>query len=140
TSTTSESRPSRGDRRITSSGGGRSGRQDLPVMRAIHLVIAAAVGVWTSLSGTGSAGAVCSVFDRHPCTPTVCSVFQRRPCVPEFLPPIGQDLRLTIETAGETPADNPQARESEDGPTPGSERKVDTIRQLFATLRSCWFP
>jgi hypothetical protein len=42
------------------------------------------------------AGAVCSVFDN--CAPTVCSVYQRRPCIPQFDPPIGKDLRRTIES------------------------------------------
>ncbi len=38
----------------------------------------------------------CSIS--HPCTPTFCSVFDHNPCVPEVQYPIGQDLRLTVES------------------------------------------
>jgi hypothetical protein len=83
------------------------------------------------------AGAVCSVFARHPCAPTVCSVFQRRPCVPEIEYPIGQDLRLTIESTRRDPAD---AVTAQDGSGEGSEHKLNTISDTFAALRGCWVP
>ncbi len=67
------------------------------------------VGSATLLPPTSPASAVCSVFDKHPCTPTVCSVFRRGPCIPEIDYPIGQDLRLTIETAAVTRIPNAQA-------------------------------
>jgi hypothetical protein len=73
------------------------------------------------------ARATCSVFDRHPCTPTVCSVFRRRPCAPEFDPPIGQDLRLTI-------------RSDEYDEHAQRVDTVGTIGDLFAALRACWTP
>jgi hypothetical protein len=75
------------------------------------------------------AHAQCSVFDRHPCVPSVCSVFQRGPCFPEFEPPIGQDLRLTIESRN---------AEGEGGHKP--EHDLNTLRELFAALRACWVP
>ena len=76
------------------------------------------------------AGAVCSVFDKHPCLPTVCSVFRHRPCIPETQYPLGQDLRLTIETvAAAESASQTQGRNS-DGATPEA-RKLDTIAQLI---------
>jgi hypothetical protein len=70
----------------------------------------------------------CSVFDERPCVPSFCSVFDFEPCFPEFDPPIGQDLRLTIDT-----------RDSDHWPqSPAGE--LDSIRELFAALRGCWGP
>jgi hypothetical protein len=51
------------------------------------------------------------------------------PCVPEFLPPIGQDLRLTIGS-----------RNAQHGERPSPDRPLDSIRDLFAALRACWEP
>src|SRR5262249_37089094 len=88
--------------------------------------------------------AACSVFDRHPCKPTVCSVFRHRPCTPEFEPPIGQDLRLPIETnhGAQTKAQadgaDPGGDQSQDGDK--SEHKLNTIREVFDALRGCWVP
>jgi hypothetical protein len=107
------------------------------------------------------AQAQCSVFDRRPCNPTGCSVFQRRPCLPQFPSPIGEDLRLTIETV---PADKPNRPERPDKPeTPAvvgqagddskdshdgdaqkeqkeKEQKLNTILQMYDALRACWVP
>src|SRR5437764_8410513 len=110
-------------------------------MRAVHLLIAVAAGALANIGGMNSAGAVCSVFDRHPCAPTVCSVFQRYPCIPEILPPIGQDLRLTIESSAAAPAPGEVATIAQahhDGEPERPEQKVDTIRELFDLLRWCW--
>ena len=43
----------------------------------------------------------CSVFSGHPCNPSFCSVFHHGPCFPYYLPPLGQDLRLTIVSTDE---------------------------------------
>jgi hypothetical protein len=103
----------------------------------------------------GSPANACSVFDRHPCVPTgptVCSVFHRGSCLPDILPPIGEDLRLTIETppeagtppAAPTPAPGPgevaTTAQAHEGEPDRPEQKVDTIRGLFDLLRSCWVP
>jgi hypothetical protein len=104
----------------------------------VPFVIAAAAGALGTMTVTNPAHAVCSVFGHHPCTPTVCSVFQRRPCIPEFLPPIGEDLRLTVETAAEAPDRSSPPPEAENGEK--TEHKVDTIGELFAALRACWVP
>ncbi|MGH6767905.1 MAG: hypothetical protein ACRECO_02665 [Xanthobacteraceae bacterium] len=69
------------------------------------------------------------MFSKRPCTPTFCSVFRRGPCQPEIEYPIGQDLRLTV---------NSRALESSAGSKP--EGQLDTIREIFAALRSCWTP
>lgn len=69
--------------------------------------------------------APCSVMDRHPCMPTFCSVFDRHPCVPETQYPIGQDLRLNVESA------KTYAMPDHD---------LDTLSDLYAALRACWQP
>jgi hypothetical protein len=120
----------------------------------------AAVAAGFSLGGTQPAQAVCSVLSHHPCTPgvssvlrghpytpTFCSVFHRGPCVPEIIPPIGQDLRLTIvsdnsgniATNGQALAPAPTAGDSDTGTEP-QEHKLNTIRDLFDALRACWVP
>ena len=68
----------------------------------------------------------CSVFDGRPCTPAFCSVFEDGVCVPDYGFPIGQDLRLTIETRT-PPPDKP------DG-------DINTISALFRMLRACFEP
>ena len=68
----------------------------------------------------------CSVFDGRPCTPTFCSVFEDGVCIPDHGFPIGQDLRLTIETKA-PPPDKP------DG-------DINTISALFKVLRACFVP
>jgi hypothetical protein len=82
------------------------------------------------------AGAFCSVFSRHPCFPTVCSVFGRHHCIPYSTYWIGQDLRLTIESAstGERPAGTVVKDDATD------DHKVDTLRAMFDALRGCWVP
>jgi len=81
------------------------------------------------------AHAVCSVFDRYPCAPTTCSVFRRGPCIPEIDYPIGQDLRLTIESR--SPGE-PAARD--DTRFDPHEHELATIRAMFDALRACWVP
>ena len=83
------------------------------------------------------AGAVCSVFARHPCFPTVCGVFGRYPCYPDYW--IGQDLRLTIESA--SAGENAVAAASGHNATDASpDRKLDTLSAMFDALRHCWVP
>jgi hypothetical protein len=90
----------------------------------------------------------CSVLSGHPCEPTVCSVFRHGPCVPEIIPPIGQDLRVTIysDKSKSGPQGNeavgsgaPSAGDSDKG-SGAQEHKVNTILDLFAALRACWVP
>lgn len=82
----------------------------------------------------------CSVLSPYPCHPTFCSVFSRHPCQPDINYPFGQDLRLTIASrTAEQPeraADPPASEEKKDAP----ERRLDTIRDMFAALRACWIP
>jgi hypothetical protein len=102
-------------------------------------VFGVAVLAAATLIDVEPAAAVCSVFDKHPCTPTVCSVFRRRPCIPETQYPLGQDLRLTIATvaAGESVM---QTQARHDDGAPPAARKLDTIREMFDALTECWVP
>jgi hypothetical protein len=105
-------------------------------MRKLHALVAtAAIGAAASTAGPAPAGTVCSVFQRHPCTPAFCSVFHRGPCLPDYELWIGQDLRLTI-----TSADSAQGAPRVGDDSDASEHKLHTIREMFAKLRACWIP
>ena len=73
----------------------------------------------------------CSVLDNRPCTPSFCSVFNHGPCIPEIDYPYGQNLQLTIESVP-SQADGAKYQRP--------DHDLDTIGDLFATLRSCWSP
>ena len=83
------------------------------------------------IDATPFAHAPCSVLDGQPCTPSFCSVFNNGPCIPEIDYPTGQNLQLTIESA--PPQDQAAKYRKPD-------HDLDTIGDLFATLRSCWSP
>jgi len=97
------------------------------------------------------AQAPCSVLSGHPCHPSFCGVFQGGPCFPEYLPPIGQDLRLTIvstddnNAAGKSGSDankgagGPDKKDG-DANTNADEHPLDSISALYAALRACWVP
>ena len=113
------------------------------------------------------ARALCSVLSDEPCHPSFCDVFHLGPCFPQYLPPIGQDLRLTIvstdKTEAATGSSNDAAKSAPEGstnpdsakpplsseeqgtsqqqPTEVSEEKpLDSIRAMYAALRACWVP
>jgi hypothetical protein len=122
----------------------------------VALLLLAALAVGFQLTGTEPARAQCSVLSHHPCNPGGCSVlsghpcdpygcsvFRHRPCFPQILPPIGEDLRLTIMS--DKPAPAPQGGEAAaDGSATegaaGTDHKLNTIRDLFDALRACWVP
>jgi hypothetical protein len=86
----------------------------------------------------------CSVLSGRPCYPTFCSVFHGGPCLPYYLPPIGEDLRLTIVSADDEPVGNNAGAAKND--QAGSENEtaddhpLDSISAMFAALRACWVP
>lgn len=95
----------------------------------------------------------CSVLSGKPCHPSFCGVFHRGPCMPYYLPPFGEDLRLTIvSTDDNDPArDNAgTAKSDQTGDQAGSENEtandtadeepLDSISAMFAALRACWVP
>jgi hypothetical protein len=111
-------------------------------VRSVAVVIVACALFGTIVATPAPASPVCSVFDRRPCAPTTCSVFRRGPCIPEVQYPIGQDLRLTIESAATKVSQTSDATvghtarpDADDG-----EDKIDSIAGLFAALRACWVP
>jgi hypothetical protein len=83
----------------------------------------------------------CSVFRRHPCAPSYCSPFSHRPCLPFYGFPLGENLQLTIASNTDAAPLNPDQKDADhhsDGAA--SAHDVDTIREMFATLRACWQP
>jgi hypothetical protein len=87
----------------------------------------------------------CSVLSGIPCHPSFCGVFHRGPCLPYYLPPIGEDLRLTIvSTDDNVRADSNAAAAKNDqagGETDtADDHPLDSIRDMFAALRACWVP
>jgi len=90
------------------------------------------------------ARAPCSVLSGHPCHPSFCGVFHRGPCFPYDLPALGKALRLTIvSTDDNDPTGKPAGGgDANAGDREGSEddHALDTIRDMFATLRACWVP
>ena len=73
----------------------------------------------------------CSVLDGRPCTPSFCSVFNHGPCIPDIDYPYGENLQLTIQTV---PAQDDAPKYQK------PDHDLDSIRDLFAELRSCWTP
>lgn len=90
------------------------------------------------------ARAPCSVLSGQPCHPSFCEVFHLGPCFPQYLPPIGQDLRLTIVSTDETDPANGAAAETatsdqgtaseQDTTDAAEERPLDSIRAMYAAL------
>ena len=99
--------------------------------------------------------ATCSVLSGHPCHPSFCSLFHRGPCEPYYWPPIGENLQLTIVSTDDTdpvkesgganaPADadkaGSDASKSGDDADQAGEKSIESIGQMFASLRACWVP
>jgi hypothetical protein len=108
---------------------------------------AAANSTQAQLSNRPFPRAPCGVLSGHPCLPSFCSAFHRGPCTPPYLPPIGEDLRLTIvSTDDNDPASNPPPADTtspdkDAGNIESSdEQKLDTISAMYAALRACWVP
>jgi hypothetical protein len=111
---------------------------------------AVAIAAGASTSGAQAqvrqppAQAPCSVLGGRPCHPSFCGVFHRGPCFPEYLPPLGEDLRVTITSTDENGtisqpsgnAGNGKA-DADDG---ANDHTVDSIMAMFAALRACWVP
>jgi hypothetical protein len=104
-------------------------------VRTAHALIGSAI-LTAAVSAAAPADAVCSAFSRVPCFPTVCSVFALHNCIPYATYWIGQDLRLTIESASATERSG-SADVTEDR---SDDHKLDTLRDMFDALRACWIP
>ena len=85
----------------------------------------------------------CDLLSGRPCHPSFCSVFHLGPCFPQYLPPIGQDLRVTIvSTDDDDQSTGPgAANQTDDKPDKTAEEKpLDSISEMYAALRACWTP
>ena len=85
----------------------------------------------------------CNLLSGRPCHPSFCSVFHTGPCFPQYLPPIGQDLRLTIVSTDDDEAGNGPGTDAGNGNAAektADEKPVDSIREMYAVLRACWTP
>jgi hypothetical protein len=72
-----------------------------------------------------------------------CSVFHLGPCFPHYLPPIGQDLRLTIVSTDDDSANTPEAAVGKKGDNADNwalEKPLDSITEMYVALRACWTP
>jgi hypothetical protein len=69
-----------------------------------------------------------------------CSVFHLGPCFPHYLPPIGQDLRLTIVSTDDDSANIPDAGVGKKADKTALEKPLDSITEMYAALRVCWTP
>ncbi len=85
----------------------------------------------------------CSVLSGRPCHPSFCGVFRGGPCLPYYLPPIGEDLRLTIVSSDDNDPNNAGVTKSDqaggENPT-ADEQPLDSISAMYAALRACWVP
>jgi hypothetical protein len=84
----------------------------------------------------------CSVLSGRPCHPSFCGVFHGGPCMPYYLPPIGEDLRLTIVSTDDKPPDNNagMAKSDQASGENADDQPLDSISAMFAALRACWVP
>jgi hypothetical protein len=85
----------------------------------------------------------CSVLSGRPCHPSFCGVFHGGPCLPYYLPPIGEDLQLTIVSTDDEPDNDAGAGKSEQASgenDKAEDHPLDSIRDMFAALRACWVP
>jgi hypothetical protein len=111
---------------------------------------AIAVAVGAAMSGAQAqvrqppAQAPCSVLSGRPCHPSFCGVFHRGPCFPDYLPALGEDLRVTIISTDDNgtisqPSGNAGAVNADTG-AGANNHTVDSIMAMFAALRACWVP
>jgi hypothetical protein len=67
-------------------------------------------------------------------------VFHRGPCFPQYLPPIGEDLRLTIVSTDDNDPNGKAAGDAAEQKPDANDRKLDSISAMYAALRACWVP
>ena len=118
----------------------------------VFSVIGLAAPGMTSVALAQTPQSQCSVLSGRPCHPSFCGVFHRGPCLPYYLPPFGEDLRLTIVSSDDTGAakvvgkDTGAANSDQAGSgnetanDTAADHPLDSIREMFAALRACWVP
>jgi hypothetical protein len=104
-------------------------------------------GAGSALNRLPPARAPCSVLSGRPCHPSFCSVFHRGPCFPQYLPALGQTLRLTIISTDDNDpnsaisGDGGQTKQRDEAADKSAdEHPLETISDMFAALRGCWVP
>ncbi len=89
------------------------------------------------------AASPCNLLGGEPCHPSFCDAFNSGPCFPQYLPPIGQDLHLTVVS---TDDNDPASKPSADAAKPPhnddatEDKPLDSIGAMYAALRACWVP
>jgi hypothetical protein len=114
----------------------------------LGIIIGLAAAGMTPVAWAQTPQSQCSVLSGRPCHPSFCGVFHRGPCLPYYLPPIGEDLRLTIVSTDDDPTHKDAAAANSDQAASGNEtandtaeqHPLDSIRDMFAALRACWVP
>jgi hypothetical protein len=101
--------------------------------------LAAASSARAQLSNRPFPRAPCGVLSGHPCLPSFCGAFHGGPCTPQYLPPIGEDLRLTVVSTDDNDAESAD-KDTRGSDTDSDEPKLDSLRAMFAALRACWVP
>jgi hypothetical protein len=86
------------------------------------------------------ARAPCSVLSGEPCHPSFCDIFHLGPCFPYYLPPIGQDLHLTIVSTDDNAGEHAKEGADADPERTADDHKLDSIGEMYAALRACWVP
>ena len=112
-------------------------------------VIGLAAPGMTSAALSQTPQSQCSVLSGRPCHPSLCGVFHRGPCMPYYWPPFGEDLRLTIVSTDDNPADKNAGQNTgtaksdqagSENETAAADHTLDSISAMFAALRACWVP
>ena len=112
-------------------------------------VIGLAAPGMTSAALSQTPQSQCSVLSGRPCHPSFCGVFHRGPCMPYYWPPFGEDLRLTIVSTDDNPADKNAGQNTgtaksdqagSENETAAADHTLDSISAMFAALRACWVP
>jgi hypothetical protein len=114
----------------------------------LGIIIGLAAAGMTPVAWAQTPQSQCSVLSGRPCHPSFCGVFHRGPCMPYYLPPIGEDLRLTIVSTDDDPTHKDAGAANSDQAASGNEtandtaeeHPLDSIRAMFAALRACWVP
>jgi hypothetical protein len=120
----------------------------LRLLRVVLSAVALAAFGMTSVAGAQTPQSQCSVLSGRRCHPSFCGVFHRGPCLPYYLPPFGEDLRLTIVSTDDNAAGKDAGAANSDQAGSGNEtandtaadHPLDSIREMFAALRACWVP
>jgi hypothetical protein len=104
------------------------------------LAAAVATGQAQPLNDLPPARAPCSVLSGYPCHSSFCSIFDQGPCFPYYLPPIGQDLHLTIISTDDNVSAHATESADADAERTADDHKLDSIGEMYAALRACWVP